>query len=347
VRAVCRLLLLPPSLLVLGVGIVGGSVPGKAATCIGATSDAATTGNPPPFTVDLLSGVDGNLNASGSDVTNTACGSGAIAAGSNDANTAIGTGAQAGNPGAGTINQNNTALGASSKAGLTTTTNNNLAVGRNASAEGGNATAIGNGASANFLNSTAIGNGATATRASQIVLGVNGNSYTLPGLASAGTFIGTTNQSGDIQFVTVDGSGNLGTNNLTPTLNALNTSINTINGNIATINNSITALDGRMTRVENALQTVNAQIENVGALSAALSSIPNVTSENRTVGCGIGSGGYGSGWAAAAGCAGKLASNVWLNGAVAFTGANSTPWGSTSPVAGRIGLFFQWGGVKN
>ncbi|MFM2174914.1 MAG: hypothetical protein RLZZ54_2841 [Cyanobacteriota bacterium] len=204
----------------------------------------------------------------------------------------------------------------------------------------------------------ALGSGATVTRANQIVVGTASNSYTLPGLASGGSFVGTTNQSGEIQFVTVDSTGNLGTNNFSPT--AINNSISSINDNISTLNSSLTATNSRLssaekriTNVENrldtaesSLKTMNSQIENVGALAAALSSIPNLTSDNKTYGCGIGTGGYGSGWAGAAGCTGKVGSNVWLNGAIAFTGANSTPWGSTSSVAGRVGVFLQWGGPK-
>lgn len=290
------------SCLVIGAG---GDIfnPAEAASCIN-TYNTDING----FAIDIVP--NNGDGSGGAEVNNTACGSGAIAGGVNNNNTAIGSNASAG-------------AGAN-------ITSNNLAIGANSSANGGGAIAIGPNASANFANSMAIGAGATTTSANQIVIGSSGNSYTLPGLAANGNFIGTSNQNGDTQFVTVDGRGNLGTNNFSPTA----------------INNSISTINNRLTTVENSLRTINSQIENVGAMAAALSSIPNFTSDNRKYGCGIGSGGYGNGWAGAAGCAGKVASNMWVNGAIAFTGANSTPWGSTSSVAGRVGLFLQWGGAK-
>ncbi|MCP9854180.1 hypothetical protein KBZ14_15075 [Synechococcus sp. HJ21-Hayes] len=299
-----RKLALIGSCLVIGAG---GDIfsPAEASSCI---KTYAIDGN--GFAIEIIPDVDGNLP--GQDVSNTACGSGAIAGGANNNNTAIGSNASAG-------------------AGIGGVTSNNLAIGTNSSANGGNAIAIGPGASATFANSMAIGAGATTTRANQIVIGSSGNSYTLPGLAANGNFIGTSNQSGETQLVTIDGSGNLGTNNFSPTA----------------VNNSISTINNRLTTVENSLRTVNSQIENVGAMAAALSSIPNFTSDNRKYGCGVGSGGYGSGWAGAAGCTGKVGSNMWVNGAIAFTGANSTPWGSTSSIAGRVGLFLQWGGAKH
>ena len=287
-----------------------------AATCVGTYENGSNV----PQTIG---GFDGG---GGGDVSNVACGSGAVAAGDNHQNTAIGNESKAGMAIGGVTGSLNTALGANAKAGNATPTSDNTAIGNSASADGGNSTAIGANSIAAFVNSTAIGAGAQTTKANQIVLGTAANSYTLPGLAAAGGFIGSSNQSGATQVVTVDGDGNLGTTTSTST--------------------SASTLTPRVEAIENSMKTINSQIENVGAMAAAFSSIPNLTSDNRRYGCGIGTGGYGSGWAGAAGCASKIGSNTWINGAIAFTGANSTPWGSTSSVAGRIGLFYQWGGVK-
>lgn len=284
--------------------------PASSATCI------LTSQDPGSGILEVLTINDDLSGGSGSSSNNTICGAGAAVGGSTTSNnTAVGVGSTAGVSGSLTSGANNTAIGSSASAGnLSSSTSNNLAVGSSATANGGGAVALGNGATANFANSVAIGTNATTTRANQIVLGTSSSSYTLPGLASNGSFSGRANQSGEAQIVTVDGSGNLGT---------------------ASLNN-----------IYDALTTINNQIENVGALAAALSSIPNLTTDGQKYGCGIGTGGYGSGWSGAAGCATKLARNVWMNGAIAFTGANSTAWGSTSSVSGRLGLFVQWGGPE-
>jgi len=178
---------------------------------------------------------------------------------------------------------------------------------------------LGNNASSSFLNSVAIGNNANSTKDNQIVLGATGvpTTYTLPGLAPNGAFINSANQNlGETRFTTSDNQGNLGTSSFS------------------------------VAQLNQALSTINSQIQNVGALAAALSAIPNLTSENNKYGCGIGTGAYGSGWAGAIGCSAKLSSNIWINGALAFTGSNETHWGSTPPITGRLGLFWQWGAPK-
>jgi hypothetical protein len=106
---------------------------------------------------------------------------------------------------------------------------------------------------------------------------------------------------------------------------------------------SFDRINGRLNNIESALGTVNSQIQNVGAIAAALSAIPNLTTDNQRYGCGVGAGGYGSGWAGAAGCAAKIGNHTWVNGALAFTNTLDSGFGSTPSVAGRIGLFYQWG----
>ena len=297
----------------------------RTGTCIDGFDIGEADAQGGPSTLDVatniyLSGTNGGLPNQGT--TNTACGAGAVAAGSGNQNTAIGTDSQAGNS-ISTNNNGNTALGFGAYAGSTTTTNDNIGIGTNSSSEGGRSVAIGIGATATSLNSVAIGSGATATRANQIVLGTSTNSFTLAGLASNSTFVGTSNQNGGTRVVTVNGSGNLETANL-----------------------SNAVVNARLDSLEGSMKTLYSQIEHVGAIAAAFCSIPNLTSDNRRYGWGIGAGGYGSGWAGSAGCASKIGSNVWVNGAIAFTVAKSTPWGSPSSVAGRLGLFYQWGGNK-
>ncbi len=125
----------------------------------------------------------------------------------------------------------------------------------------------------------------------------------------------------------MDNQGNLGTTSFS----------------VGNILDRFDGINGRLNNIESALGTVNSQIQNVGAIAAALSAIPNLTTDSQRYGCGVGAGGYGSGWAGAAGCAAKIGSNVWMNGALAFTNSLDTGFGSTPSVAGRIGLFYQWG----
>ena len=136
---------------------------------------------------------------------------------------------------------------------------------------------------------------------------------------------------------TVDNAGNLGTTDFS--VNSLTSNLSMINGSINTINNQIA-------RINNALETVNRQIMNVGALASALSSIPNLTTGDQRYGCGIGTGIYGSGLAGSAGCVARVSQRVWVNAAIAATGSNDSGFGRTPSVAGRLGVFFQWGGPQ-
>ena len=218
------------------------------------------------------------------------------------------------------------------------------ALGTGAQAAGVNGVAVGAGASvaAGFSNSVAIGAGATATAANQIMLGVGspGSSsvYTLPGLAPAGSFVGSANQNGgELRLATVDNAGNLGTSDF---------SVNSLTNNLSTLNGSINTINNQIARISNALETVNRQIMNVGALASALSSIPNLTTGDQRYGCGIGTGVYGSGLAGSAGCVARVSERVWVNAAIAATRSNDSGFGSTPSIAGRFGVFFQWGGLQ-
>jgi hypothetical protein len=173
-----------------------------------------------------------------------------------------------------------------------------------------------------------------AERSNQVIIASRGQGlntvYTLPGLATDGAFAGDANQvtsERQTRFTTVDNQGNLGTSSFS----------------VGDVLSSFDRINGRLNNIESALGTVNSQIQNVGAIAAALSAIPNLTTDNQRYGCGVGAGGYGSGWAGAAGCAAKIGNHTWVNGALAFTNTLDSGFGSTPNVAGRIGLFYQWG----
>jgi len=165
--------------------------------------------------------------------------------------------------------------------------------------------------------------------------------YTLPGLAPAGSFIGSANQNGgEVRLATVDNAGNLGTTDFPVN------SLSNLSGNLSTINSNINSINNSIARINNALETVNRQIMNVGALASALSSIPNITTGDQRYGCGIGTGVYGSGLAGSAGCVARVSERVWVNAAIAATRYNDSGYGITPSIAGRLGVFFQWGGTQ-
>ena len=195
--------------------------------------------------------------------------------------------------------------------GGATQINNTLGVtGQTTTAGIGNTGLLAN--TGNFTNSgtatiggnTTIG-GNLGVTGKQITLGAaDGTStVTIPGIASAG---------GGQRFVTADSAGNLSASQYT---------VNDYN---------------------NALQQVEDQVSQVGAIAAALTAIPNLTSGSSKYGCGIGTGGFGSSWAGAVGCVAKLGQNVWVNGALSYSPSVSTAFGSTPSVAGRLGVFFQF-----
>jgi hypothetical protein len=256
------------------------------------------------YAADPATAVGTNANASGID--SSAYGYNSTASGNNSAAFGVNSLAQG---------SGSTATGAFAQA----IGSNSIAIGTGASAAATNSTAIGQGATvgSSFTGSTAIGTGASATRSNQIILGAQNTNtvYTLPGLAPYGSFINDTNQNGgEYRLTTVDSNGTLGTSTF-----------------------SVQQLQG-------ALESINNQIKNVGALAAAFSSIPNLTTGDQKYGCGIGTGVYGSGWAGSGGCVAKIGKNAWINGALAITGSESNAFGSQPAVAGRLGFFFQWGG---
>ena len=94
--------------------------------------------------------------------------------------------------------------------------------------------------------------------------------------------------------------------------------------------------------VKTALEKVHEGINQVGAMSMAVSALPNMTSGDKKYGCGVGTGVMGSKWAGAVGCVAKVGTNVWVNGALTYSPSVETEFGSTGKVAGRLGAFWQF-----
>ena len=168
-----------------GIAIGGGTV-----------SSLGGTGNP------LANAGEINSIAIGNDASTDAAASNAIALGlrgSVDAIDGIAIGRDASTTGEGGV-----AIGADSSTGGYGA----AAYGMTAAAAGDGATAIGYGASAAQDGATAIGAGATTSRAGQMAFGTAGNTYSMSGVTSAASRAA---QSGPVELVTADASGNLAT----------------------------------------------------------------------------------------------------------------------------------------
>ena len=94
--------------------------------------------------------------------------------------------------------------------------------------------------------------------------------------------------------------------------------------------------------VQDALKKVDDGINQIGAMSMAVSALPNFTSGEKKYGCGVGTGVMGNAWAGAAGCVVKVKSNIWVNAAVSYAPGVETEFGSTASLAGRMGAFWAF-----
>ncbi|QNJ08167.1 yadA-like C-terminal region family protein [Synechococcus sp. Minos11] len=180
-----------------------------------------------------------------------------------------------------------------------------LSVGAYSSAEVAYASAFGPGATARAFGSTAIGMNAVTTRPFEVSIGSAYSPYSLPGLHPNG-FVGDRYQKpGEKRFVTTDQNGTLGTTSYSP-------------------------------------DQVVASIGAVGALSAAMGSVPVTTLlPDESVRCGVGTGTYGGQYAGSLGCAAKVANRLFFNGGVAMTATDTVNNGAM----GRLGFSIGFGGA--
>ena len=255
-------------------------------------------------------------NTQGNDVT--ALGAGSIASGSQAL--AIGDNAEANGVGVVAIgsgakalgsNTNGLAIGTQATASGTDVT----ALGAGSSATGIRATAVGAGAQASHTGSTAIGAGARTTAPGQVVLGTTSSSLVVPSLGASGKFAGRSSQQGQTRVVTTDGSGNLGTS-FNPKL------------------------------MEQSVSDIARATQTSAAIAAAFSAVPSMTQLNgEPARCGFGTGGFGSQYAIAGGCAVKISESFFLNGALSYAPSIDYNFGSTPSVAGRLGFSFPLGRI--
>ncbi|MDX8460570.1 hypothetical protein [Mesorhizobium humile] len=206
-----------------------------------------------------------------------------------------------------TVNAANTiALGN----GTTVTGANAIAMGAGASSAGLNAVAIGPGASAGYAGSAAYGSGAVATRQNEQVFGTASNTYAMPGLTSAAS---SSAQTGAIEIVTTDSSGNLAS--VTP---------------------------GALGFADPAqFNSLNSRIDSVGsraysgvAMAMALASAPTVLADEKFVTT-LNWGTFEGANAFALSAGARLGSQLQLNGGIAFDP-------NQRMAGGRLGLRMSW-----
>ena len=247
-------------------------------------------------------------SASANGVNAQSLGTNASASGANT--TAIGADSQANGFnaqafGAGAIANGRNVIAIGSGAQALGFNTNGVAIGAGSLADGTAVTAVGAGATATGINATAIGAGATTTRNNQVVLGTSSTQVTVPNLAGPGDSLVQASSDG--------------------TLQRTGTSLN---------------------QITSSLSNLGMAVQSSGAMAAALSAIPQVSLErDEPARCGFGTGGYGTQYAVAAGCALRVADRVHLNGALSYTPSIDYGYGSTPSVAGRLGVSFPLGAI--
>ena len=184
------------------------------------------------------------------------------------------------------------------------------------------------------------------------------SSMRFSGMASNGSFAGARDQNvlGEKRMLTVDGEGNAGTSQFNET-DVINT-INQVNQNNTQIDQNTQQIDQNITNIrknkkkinklEGAASALGDAAQAAGAMGAALSGVPELSLlPDEPMRCGFAGGGYGSQYAIAGGCAARIKDSIHLNGAIAYAPSIDYSYGSTSSLAGRLGISFPIGKSKS
>ncbi|KGG19988.1 YadA C-terminal domain-containing protein [Prochlorococcus marinus] len=91
---------------------------------------------------------------------------------------------------------------------------------------------------------------------------------------------------------------------------------------------------------------VDQAIDNVGALSAALTGLPTVPQDS-PLSCGVGAGAHSGSNALSGGCASKINERLTFNAAASFIPANQEYQGTDNSWSGRAGFVFKLGKINN
>ena len=90
---------------------------------------------------------------------------------------------------------------------------------------------------------------------------------------------------------------------------------------------------------------VEKSIDNVGALSAALGSVPTISADSKLT-CGFGAGTHSDAYALSGGCASKVSERVSVNAALATVVSNQTG-GTSDNLSARAGFTFKLGKIDD
>ena len=90
---------------------------------------------------------------------------------------------------------------------------------------------------------------------------------------------------------------------------------------------------------------VEKSIDNVGALSAALGSVPTISADSKLT-CGFGAGTHSNAYALSGGCASKVSERVSVNAALATVVSNQTG-GTSDNLSARAGFTFKLGKIDD
>ena len=266
----------------------------------------------PTFELFKPSSANGTEIGSGASSTGSASTAiGPLSSASGSASTAIGLGTNA-------SGEFSTALGGGEKLYF-----NN----EGASASGDYSTAIGSETTASHNRSTAIGTGATTDKDNQIVIGTSENTVTVKGELEVGvdgeyTLITREGITVDgIPLITENANGeiHIGKNSLITT----NEEKTLPNGKkvqplyAKDLSGNLIPIDVRSKLLING-RDIEQSINNVGALSAALTGLPTVPTDT-TLACGLGTGTHGGDFALSGGCASKVNEKLFINYAASMT----------------------------
>ncbi len=260
----------------------------------------------PTFELFKPSSANGTEIGSGASSTGSASTAiGPVSSASGSASTAIGLGTNA-------SGEFSTALGGGEKLYF-----NN----EGASASGDYSTAIGSETTASHNRSTAIGTGATTDKDNQIVIGTSEDTVTVKGELVVGvdgeyTLITREGITVDgIPLITENANGeiHIGKNSLITT----NEEKTLPNGKkvqplyAKDLSGNLIPIDVRSKLLING-RDIEQSINNVGAMSAALTGLPTVPTDT-TLACGLGTGTHGGDFAFSGGCASKVNENLSVN----------------------------------
>ena len=219
-----------------------------------------------------------------------------------------------------------------------------IALGQGSTASGVQSIALGQGSTAAFGGSTAIGQGVSTTRANQMMLGTSANTYTAPGITSSTSRAA---QSGSLQIMTTDSTGNLASDTMANLDIASATTVQTNTNNISTNTSNISTNTGNIAQntqdiqglqlaTEDLRQDIRQNTEGV-AMAMALSGVPTILPKCTNYAISTNWGTFGGENAMAVGGSARLMDNVFLNGGGAFGTS-----GRGNSGGGRAGVTFVW-----